>query len=54
MLELGAGCGLPGIVAARTADEVVQTDYVDQVCGWRGAGAGSMGWSPFEVPVFFK
>ena len=31
MLELGAGCGLPGIVAAKFARHVVLTDYVDDV-----------------------
>lgn len=29
--ELGSGCGLPGIVIARYAKEVILTDYLPQV-----------------------
>lgn len=30
--ELGSGCALAGIVAARYAREVYLTDYIPQVC----------------------
>jgi hypothetical protein len=32
VLELGSGCALAGIVAARYAGEVYLTDYIPQVC----------------------
>ena len=32
VLELGSGCGLAGIVAARFAEHVTMTDYLLNVC----------------------
>eukprot|EP01012_Entosiphon_sulcatum_P010591 TRINITY_DN16229_c0_g1_i1.p1 TRINITY_DN16229_c0_g1~~TRINITY_DN16229_c0_g1_i1.p1 ORF type:complete len:356 (-),score=62.49 TRINITY_DN16229_c0_g1_i1:390-1457(-) len=31
VLELGSGCGLPGILAARYCDTIVLSDYIDKV-----------------------
>jgi predicted nicotinamide N-methyase len=31
ILEVGAGCGLPAIVAGLFANEVVGTDYIEKV-----------------------